>query len=170
MVGQSSPTLEVYISGSGTYLGANDEALEVLGYTADELQTLPFGTLSGSSPEAARRLWLAYVDDGLVIPAHANIRLWTRAGRQIATRFIGSERLDAGRWVSRYRLLTGTAVATDQPFVLQTLLAQWRELERRLAALVGDPIAQSEIEAHLAEVRALYQSEEQRRRELGDAL
>ncbi len=165
--------LEVYISRGGRYLGASDGILDVLGYTEDDLRALPFGALSGSSPEAADRVWRSFVDDGLQIPANASIRLYTRTGRRIAARFLGSERLDDERWVSRYRLLTGRAVATDQPFVLQSLLAQWRELERRLAeiAAIGSSAPErSDLETHLAEIRALYQHEQQRRRTPEDAL
>jgi PAS domain-containing protein len=166
----SSDVLEIYISGSGTYLGANDEALRVLGYTAAELRSLSFGTLSGSSPEAAARVWRAFIDEGLPIPPTADVRLYTHRGQAIAVRFVGTERIEPGRWVSRYRLLTGQVLATNQPFVLQTLLGQWRDLERRVAAAVADADQRASLEGQLAEIKALYLSEQRRRASPTDGL
>ncbi len=159
----ANATLEIYLSRAGTYLGANDEALGVLGYTTSELRSLSFGTLSGSSPDTAQRVWSSYVDQGLSIPPSADVRLATKAGQQIAVRYLGTERLEPARWVSRYRLITGQAVATNQPFVLQILLAQWRDLERRVAESATDGEQQLALEGQLAEIKALYQSEHRRR-------
>ncbi|HYL40706.1 MAG TPA: hypothetical protein VET90_05295 [Candidatus Binatus sp.] len=163
MANAGAGQLEISISRSGEYLGANDAALGLLGYSAEELRSLPFGHLSGSDAGVAAKLWRGFIDDGLPIRPNPDIRLVSRDGRRIAVRFIGTERLDAERWVSRYELLTGRAVVTNEPFVLSLLLAQWRELERRIAALDGDGLERSELEARLAEVRALYRSEQDRR-------
>jgi len=166
----AAPILEIYISSSAAYLGANDAALDMLGYAADELVGLPFGTLSGTDPEPAGRIWRGLVEHGLTIPPSSTVRLQTKAGRRIPVRFVTTEPLGGDRWVSRYRLLTGRVVDPDGPFVLQSLLAQWRELERRLAALTGDPSGQLQLEDQLTEIKDLYQFELQRRRTPGDAL
>jgi hypothetical protein len=144
-------------------VGANDAALDVLGYTAQELRDLPFGTLSGSSPDVAARVWHGFVESGLTIAPHPDLRLAAKGGMHVAVRFLGTERLDADRWVRRYRLLTGQPVVTDQPFLLQVLLGQWRELERRVATASGDAADRRELEDQLAEVKALYRSEQERR-------
>jgi hypothetical protein len=165
-----SSLLEIYISHAGTYLGANEEALTVLGYTDPELRSLRFGTLSGTSPDVAQRVWTGFVDEGLPIAPSDDVRLMTKGQQTIAVRFLGTEPLEPGRWVSRYRLIAGRPLATNQPFVLQTLLAQWRDLERRLAEFAGEADQRAALEGQLSDIRALYQSEQRRRVNPGDAL
>lgn len=170
MDGTMESTLEIYVSDGGSYLGLNEAASRTLGYSVDAIRALPLGALSGSTEAAAQRVWRALVDDGLAIPPNADIRLRAKDGRQVAVRFVGSERLEPGRWVSRYRLLANPAAVSTQPFLLQTLLAQWRELERRVSAAGSGSTELTELERQLAEVRALYQAEHQRRRGPGDAM
>ena len=54
-------------------------------------------------------------------------------------------------------------VALNRPMVLQWILAQWRDAERRLASLPPDAPERPEIEEDLAELQALYASEQARR-------
>lgn len=159
---EGSALLEIYITGDGSYLGANEAASKLLGYDAGELQTLPFGALSGTSLEAALQVWRAFVDDGLVIAPHANVLLRSKAGAELPVRFLGTEAQDDGSWVSRYWLATDGPVTTNQPFILQTLHAQWRDIERRIRAASG-AVERLELETQLAEVKALYQVEQRRR-------
>jgi len=113
-----SATLEIYISREPTYLGANDPALQILGYSLDELRGLSFGVLSGTAPDVAARLWRAFVEDGLVIPPRASLHLYTKAGKTVAVRFLGTDGQSDDAWVSRYELLAGDVVPADHAFIL----------------------------------------------------
>lgn len=159
---ERSGLLEIYIARDGSYLGANDAASTLLGYEAGELRSLPFGALSGTDPEAALQVWRAFIDDGLVIAPHANVLLRSKGGGELPVRFLGAEAQDDDSWVSRYWLATDGPVTTDQPFLLQTLHAQWRDIERRIKAASG-AVERAELETQLAEVKALYQVEQRRR-------
>src|SRR5579862_115276 len=159
-----SDVFEIVISEDGRYVDASPNALELLGLDLDELRAMPLGSLTGNTAETGRTVWRRFVDDNLPIPPHPAVRLRARGGDEVAARFLGTEPgPEPGTWVSRYRLVSGSRIVMNRPMIMATILAQWREAERRLAALAPNDPARSELEATIAELKALHGHEERRR-------
>jgi PAS domain-containing protein len=62
----STTLMEIHASADGRHVGANDGALEALGYTLDQLVALPFGALSATRPEAAPEVWRGFMMSGAI--------------------------------------------------------------------------------------------------------
>jgi len=156
--------LEILVSEDGRYLDANDEAYEVLGYTRDQLREVPFGTLAGIDPDVAIPMWRRSVIDHFPLPEGATTHLVSRNGDLHAVVYLGVRAADvSGTWYTRFQMVSRRKVAMNRPMVLQWILAQWRDAERRLASLPPEAPERPEIEEDLAELQALYASEQTRR-------
>src|SRR5262245_10087899 len=156
--------LEILVSEDGRYLDANQATFEVLGYTLDELRELPFGTLAGIDPEVAIPMWRRSVMDSFALPTGAATHLVSREGDLHAVVYLGVRPADQpDTWYTRFRLVTRRRVAVNRPMILQWILAQWREAERRIAARPADAPERAELEEDLAELKARYTGEQARR-------
>jgi PAS domain-containing protein len=156
--------LEILVSEDGRYLDANQATFEVLGYTREELRALPFGTLAGISPEVAIPMWRRSIRESFALPTGAATHLVSREGDLHAVVYLGVRPAeDPDEWYTRFRLVTRRRVAVNRPMILQWILAQWRDAERRLAALPQDAPERAELEEDLAELKALYAGEQARR-------
>lgn len=157
--------LEILVTEDARYLDANDALYEVLGYTREQLRALPFGTLAGIEPEAAQALWRNSIRDHLSLPTGATTDLVDRRGGLHPVVYLGVRPAqDEQAWWSRFRLVSRRRVAVNQPMILQWILGQWRDAERRIAQLPAGHPDRRELEEDVAELRALYAHEQARRR------
>jgi PAS domain-containing protein len=146
----------------GRVEGATSEALELLGVTLAELQSLPSGAFSPEPPDpeadgAFRERWDAEgrPDVG------GNATLQRLDGTRIRVRFviraIGGDRVAA--------VLEPVEVSTDAPPAVYTageVLREWRAAERRLEALSPDSSDWALAAAEIEELRGRYQQVFQR--------
>ncbi len=153
--------LEVTRDHDGRYLAANEAALDVLGYTLEELRAARPGALAGVDPAIQERAWPALTSGELEMPRWGE--WFGRLGDRYAIEYLwfgpGPE---PGTWLTRAALVSRRRIALDRPWVLGFILDQWREAERELAVLTPDDPARAEAEEDVAELRQIYQLERER--------
>jgi hypothetical protein len=109
-------------------------------------------------------MWRRSVMESFALPTGAATHLVSREGDLHAVVYLGVRPADSpGAWYTRFRLVSRRRVAVNRPMILQWILAQWRDAERRLASLPQDAPERVELEEDLAELKALYAGEQARR-------
>jgi len=158
---EGDAVLEIWIAADGRYLGASSIALEVLGFTADELRALPLGALSGNDPELALDAWTRIRRGEFELAAPRAGELVTKAGALVAVVHLGTEWDDGeSAYVSRSHLR-----AAGDPELrpsLVSVLRDWRDAERELAGLAAEDPQRIVLELEVERFRHLYQSESRR--------
>jgi hypothetical protein len=160
--GRPAPWIEIHIDAAGRYIGANEHALDVLGYTLDELCELPFGALSGNDPDHARVLWRLICAGEVQMRTPRAGEMVGRGGRIVPVVHFAMDPVDGtGAYVSRSRVR-----APDDPTLhpsLPSILRAWRNAERRVGYLPpGDP-ERLRLMTEVERLRLLFQREADRR-------
>ena len=154
--------LELYSAPEGRYVGANDRALTVLGYTVEELVALPPGGVSRSDPEVVLEIWTRFVAGEIDIPGDRVSEIVTKSGEVLPVIFLGvvQDRAD-GCYTARLRLVS-PGVVLNKPKALHVILAAWRAAEARLEAMPADAPGRADLALEIAGLRQVYRSEADR--------
>jgi PAS domain-containing protein len=147
--------LEIVLSSDGRYMSANDDALEALGYTLDELKLLDLGALSNFPEQIAQKAWRMVIDGELTVTGDQPTELRRKDGSPFHAVVLGIDRSPEGHFVSRLQPRPGAA-PIDR--TLHNVLAEWRRAERELAqAAEPDLDVRSRLEGEIERLRNEYQ-------------
>jgi PAS domain-containing protein len=161
--GWSNGILEIVLSADGRYLGANQAALDALGYTLDELVRLDLGALSDFPDHVAQQAWQMVISGAIELTGDQPTELRRKDGSPLHAVVLEIERTTDGHYVSRMERRTGTAPIDRS---LQNVLAEWRKAERELAAMSdGAGGAWAALESEIERLRNEYQSIARERQE-----
>jgi PAS domain-containing protein len=147
---------------AGRYVDGNAALLDVLGYRLEELRRLSIGRLSGLEHNGRSHVWERYVRGEIELRGNRPIELRCRDGALVAATLVSVEPLVSGaKWTIRMRL--GHPRPGDHPSALDSILGQWRALERLRDSLDPDDAARPELEERIARMRRAYHAETRRR-------
>lgn len=154
--------LALVADSAGRYVDGNAALLDAIGYGLEELRALPVGGLSNLESKGRSHVWERYVRGEIEVRGNRPIELRRSDGAVVTATLVSIEPLVAGAtWTIKMRL--GRPRPGDWPSALDSILGQWRALERLRDSLDAHDAARPELDDRIARLREQYHTETRRR-------